>query len=329
MLWNNSQDSQLSDMNCSFSKSAIELFHYQVKNCNPYKTFVTGCEINPDSVRSVEDIPFLPVEVFKNHIVYSSSQSPELIFRSSTTSSAIPSLHYVSRSSIYVNSFLRAFREAYGDPENYCFLCLLPSYLEREGSSLIFMADYLIKHSHYNELSGFWLNDFSSLAERLNTLKKMDVSVILLGVTYALLDFAESFPMDLSGFTVMETGGMKGRRREMIRNEVHEKLIQAFNVPEIHSEYGMTEMLSQAYSKGNGIFKPSSTMKIIVRNPSDPFEFFRSGRTGAINIIDLSNIDSCAFIATQDLGKTFEDGSFEISGRFDFSDVRGCNLMAG
>jgi hypothetical protein len=227
---------------------------------------------------------------------------------------------------IYEHSYLNCFEQFYGAVDDLCILALLPSYLERQGSSLIYMIDDLIKKSKHPE-SGFYLNDFHALKRKLEQLTASGSKVLLIGVSFALLDFVELYDLKLSNAIIMETGGMKGRRKEMVREELHEVLKAGFGVSVIHSEYGMTELLSQAYSNGNGIFRTPSWMKVLIRDTEDPLSFQTTGKTGGINIIDLANINSCSFIATQDLGKRYADGSFKILGRFDHSDIRGCNLM--
>jgi phenylacetate-coenzyme A ligase PaaK-like adenylate-forming protein len=310
----------------TFDSLALEIFRFQFANNPVYKTFAEKLGRTPDVVNAVSRIPFLPVELFKTHKIYASEKEPEIIFTSSGTTGQITSKHYVADVSLYEKSFLESFHMFCGLPDDYVILALLPSYLEREGSSLVYMADRLIHFSH-NSDSGFYLNNYEALFEKLKELIAARKQVLLLGVTYALLDLAEKFPQDLSGIEIMETGGMKGKRKEMIREEVHSILKNAFQIPEIYSEYGMTELLSQAYSFGDGIFSSPPWMKILIREMNDPFSFAEIGKTGGVNIIDFANLYSCSFISTSDLGKTHADGSFEIIGRFDDSDVRGCNLM--
>ncbi len=309
-----------------FDSLALEIFKFQFENNPVYSSFAKKLGKTPDVVNEVAQIPFLPVELFKTHKIYSSKRNPEMIFISSGTTGQVTSQHLVADVSLYEKSFLESFRKFYGDPKEWIILALLPSYLEREGSSLVFMADRLIRESE-NAESGFYLHEYEKLSEKLERLNSERKKVLLLGVTYALLDLAEKFPQDLQNVVIMETGGMKGKRKEMIREELHSILKNAFHVSEIHSEYGMTELLSQAYSKGNGIFNCPPWMKILIREMNDPFSFAENGKTGGINIIDFANLYSCSFISTSDLGKKSDDGSFEILGRFDDSDVRGCNLM--
>lgn len=309
-----------------FEYYALEIFRFQYSNCEVYQKFISNLNINPNSVNSIYKIPFLPVEFFKTHSVKSTTKTPEMIFSSSATTGLIQSKHSVAKISIYEASFEKAFEIFYGDVSNYAILALLPSYLEREGSSLIYMADNLIKRSNHSN-SGYFLYNHEDLYQSLIELQKKKHPTILIGVTYALLDFVESYPLNFPELIVMETGGMKGKRREMIRKELHEILCNGFGVSIIHSEYGMTELLSQAYSKGNGVFKCPPWMNIFIRDTNDPLTLIHENKTGGINIIDLANIYSCSFIATQDLGQKFPDGTFEVAGRFDNSDIRGCNLL--
>lgn len=310
----------------NFLQIALKVFRIQASNCAVYKRYIETLSINPEEVNSLEKIPFLPIEFFKNHKITTSEKPEEKIFSSSGTTGSIPSLHYISDLSIYEESFRKAFELFYGNPEDFAILALLPSYLERSGSSLIYMVDDLIKKSKYPE-SDYFLYNHEDLFNQLNNLNEKNIPTILFGVTYALLDFIENYPVHFPNLIIMETGGMKGQRREMIREELHETLCKGFGVAEIHSEYGMTELLSQAYSKGNGKFDCPPWMKIIIRELNDPFSFLGNDQTGGINVIDLANINSCSFIATQDLGKTSTDQHFEVLGRFDQSDIRGCNLL--
>ncbi|GAB4138081.1 MAG: acyltransferase [Bacteroidia bacterium] len=314
------------DSESHFISAALQVFRHQYNHCSVYRAFASALGKTPDSVAALHDIPFLPVEFFKTHRVYSSSHPPQITFTSSGTTGQITSRHEVADVNIYETSFLKGFERFYGNPAEWTFLCLLPSYLEREGSSLVYMADVLIRKSA-SQQSGFYLKNYRELSEKLRMLNASGTKTLLLGVTYALLDLAEQFPQALENITIMETGGMKGKRREMIREELHSILKSAFHVNAIHSEYGMTELLSQAYSLGEGKFFTPPWMKILIREMNDPFSFVPEGKTGGVNIIDLANIHSCSFIATSDLGKIRADGSFEILGRFDNSDIRGCNLM--
>jgi len=310
-----------------FETMALDVFLHQYTHNRVYQTFCNHLGAHPQNVQTLQQVPFLPIEFFKSHEIVTGEHRAEKIFTSSGTTGSVVSRHLVADLGLYVKSFQTAFTQFYGPVQQYVVLALLPSYLERDGSSLIHMAQHLIENSGHTE-SGFYLHDLHALHSLLLDLESANVKTLLLGVTFALLDFAEQYPMPLKNTLIMETGGMKGRRKEMIREEVHKILCHAFSVPEIHSEYGMTELLSQAYSKGKGIFRGPPWMKILTRDTEDPLSFQISGKTGGINVIDLANIHSCSFIATQDLGKVYEDGSFEILGRFDHSDIRGCNLMA-
>jgi hypothetical protein len=308
-----------------FDELALQLYLYQLKHNIVLHQYVALTNDKTD-VKSVGDFRFLPVNFFKQHQVTSGSFQPQTIFTSSTTTGGIPSKHFVADMSIYHKSYLTAFNQFYGSPTQYVFLCLLPNYLERQGSSLIDMAQGLIDASKQPE-SGFYLYDFEKLAQTIQHVLKQHKQLFLLGVTFALLDFAEQFPMDLKNTIVMETGGMKGRKEEQTRFEIHEFLKNKFKVQHIHSEYGMTELLSQAYSKGDGKFVCPPWMKIVITDLNDPFTLMPTEKAGIINVIDLANVDSCAFIQTQDLGRLLADGTFEVLGRMDNSEVRGCNLM--
>ncbi len=310
----------------SFEESvAISLFHHQYENNQVYNNWCRLLQIQPAAITNVEHIPFLPISFFKTHQVTTGTFSPQVIFTSSGTTTTINSRHFVKDVSFYEQSFITAFQQFYGGIDKFCILGLLPSYLERKGSSLVFMVDELIRLSKHPE-SGFYLYDFEALQNTLLQLNAQKQSTILIGVTYALLDFAAVYPMSLQHATIMETGGMKGRKEEMTREEVHRILCEAFKVKSIHSEYGMTELMSQAYSKEKGIYHCPPWMKVLIRNADDPLHVSSSGK-GILNIIDLANIDSCAFIATDDAGIVYEDGSFEVLGRIDNSDLRGCSLL--
>ncbi|MFD0792985.1 acyl transferase [Mucilaginibacter litoreus] len=309
-----------------FKHTALQTFRYQAWHNPIYGAFIKGLHIKPDEVENIEQIPFLPVELFKSHTVVSADGEAEVVFTSSGTTGVVTSSHYVNDVSWYQESFRRAFKLFYGDITGYTVLALLPSYLEREGSSLIYMAQDLIQRSQCAD-SGFYLYNHQELYQKLQQQKAIHKPTLLLGVTFALLDFVDNYQIDFPELIVMETGGMKGRRKEMIREELHGVLCAGFGVPHIHSEYGMTELLSQAYSKGGGIFNCPPWMRIITRDTNDPLSLTGINKTGGVNIIDLANINSCSFIATQDLGRVYEDGSFEIIGRFDNSDIRGCNLL--
>ncbi len=310
----------------TFNEIALEIFHFQYKNNVVYKQFVDFLNTKISEIQYFSQIPFLPVEFFKNHKIISKDCNSEIVFSSSGTTGMQTSKHYVSDVSFYESAFLRAFELFFGSPKDMVILALLPSYLERGGSSLVYMANKLISESDRTE-SGFYLDEYSKLHALLVTLKAQKQKVILLGVTYALLDLAEQYPIDFPELVLMETGGMKGKRKELIRDELHNKLKNSFGVGKIYSEYGMTELLSQAYSTGNGIFSTPPWMKILIRDVNDPLALMSEGKAGGINIIDLANVYSCSFIATQDLGKVGTNDTFEILGRFDNSDVRGCNLM--
>jgi phenylacetate-coenzyme A ligase PaaK-like adenylate-forming protein len=309
-----------------FNTTALSIFRLQVENCSVYRDFINGLKVDVSSVKNVSQIPFLPIEFFKSQRVTSSKKQAEVVFTSSGTTGITTSSHYVSDVSWYTESFSAAFQLFYGDIKNFTILALLPSYLEREGSSLIYMADDLIKQSA-NPDSGFFLYNHNDLYQQLKKQEQAKKPTLLIGVTFALVDFIENYQLDFPGLIVMETGGMKGRRKEMIREELHESLCAGFGVDKIHSEYGMTELLSQAYSKGDGIFTCPPWMKILTRDTNDPVTLLGNDKAGGINVIDLANMNSCSFIATQDLGRVYADSSFEVLGRFDNSDIRGCNLL--
>jgi phenylacetate-coenzyme A ligase PaaK-like adenylate-forming protein len=291
-----------------------------------YREFCDFLKTDVQKVKSIQQIPFLPIQFFKSHSVVSSANPIQTTFTSSGTTGMITSKHLVTDVSIYEESYRKGFSQFYGNIEDYVVLALLPSYLEREGSSLIHMVDDLIQLSNQPE-SGFYLHNYDELIAKLIQLDQAGQNVILIGVTYALLDLIEKHTFQLENTIIMETGGMKGKRKEMIREELHQQLCKGFGVTAIHSEYGMTELLSQAYSLGEGIFECPSWMQLLVRDTEDALSYVREGKTGGINVIDLANINSCSFIATQDLGKKYANGSFEVLGRFDHSDIRGCNLM--
>jgi len=310
----------------SFEALSLEIFHYQVRKNEVYGCFVANLGLDIEHIKDFKNIPYLPIEFFKSQKIVCGDALPEVIFSSSGTSGMVQSQHLVNDVSIYVESYRKAFQLFYGNIKDYALLALLPSYQEREGSSLIYMIDDLLKQSQ-EEKSGYFLYDHHALKQSLEDLKKSKTPTILIGVTYALLDFVEGHQIEFPELIVMETGGMKGKRKELLRAELHEILCTGFGVKSIHSEYGMTELLSQAYSKGNGIFYCPPWMKISVRDTNDPLSLLGYEETGGINIIDFANVNSCSFLATQDLGKTYSNGSFEILGRFDTSDIRGCNLL--
>lgn len=308
-----------------FEALALSLFHHQYRHNPIYGQYADAVGRPPGRVRRATDIPFLPISFFKTHSVVTGSFVPAAVFESSGTTQTINSRHYVKDLSVYTHSFLQAFERFYGPPAGCCILGLLPSYLERKGSSLVVMVDELVRQSAHPD-SGFYLYEHEKLARTLAKLEAQGQKTLLIGVTFALLDFAEQHPLALRHTTVMETGGMKGRREEWTRPQVHDFLRGRLGVPAIHSEYGMTELLSQAYSYGDGIFNCPPWMKVVLREEDDPLAVSQSG-SGLINVIDLANIHSCAFIATDDIGKLYPDGSFEVMGRRDNSDLRGCSLM--
>lgn len=309
-----------------FEKLSFEIFRFQAKNNLIYNEFLNHLAIDVTSVHKINQIPFLPIQFFKSHKVVSSKEKVQQIFLSSGTTGDTQSKHYVTDLNIYKTSFRKGFEYFYGNIKDYTVLALLPSYLERDGSSLIYMVNDFIESSNCSK-SGFYLNNLEELSDHLIELDKNNKKVLLIGVSFALLDFVEKFKFKLNNTIIIETGGMKGRRKELIKKELHRVLCDGFGVEEIHSEYGMTELLSQAYSKGNGLFKCPPWMKVIIRDTEDALTIFPDGKSGGINVIDLANINSCSFIATQDLGKTYANGTFEVLGRFDNSDIRGCNLM--
>lgn len=309
-----------------FDKMALKVFRFQYENNLVYREFCDFLKTDVQKVKTIQQIPFLPIQFFKSHEVVSNSNPIQTTFTSSGTTGMVTSKHLVTDVSIYEESYRKGFSQFYGNIEDYVVLALLPSYLEREGSSLIHMVDDLIQLSNQDE-SGFYLHNYDELIAKLIQLDHAGQNVILIGVTYALLDLVEKHSFQLENTIIMETGGMKGKRKEMIREELHLELCNGFGVKSIHSEYGMTELLSQAYSLGEGIFECPSWMQILVRDTEDALSYVREGKTGGVNVIDLANLNSCSFIATQDLGKKYPNGSFEILGRFDHSDIRGCNLM--
>lgn len=315
------------DNHTTFLKIALNVFEYQYNNNKVYRSFIQSLGRDVSNINSLAEIPFLPVELFRNHKILSGDLPVEMIFESSGTTGITPGKHYINSLNLYRESFLKTFILFYGQPDEYMIAALLPSYVERKGSSLVYMAECLIKESHYNG-SGFYKDNVEELIGVIETAKTEKKKVLLLGVTFALLALAEILSPDLSDVIVMETGGMKGRRKELTRNELHSILKEKLNVESIHSEYGMTELLSQAYSKGDGVFYCPPWMKILIRDPLDPLNIYNEPEvTGGINIIDLANLHSCSFISTGDLGKCREYDGFEVLGRFDNSDIRGCNLL--
>jgi phenylacetate-coenzyme A ligase PaaK-like adenylate-forming protein len=310
-----------------FENCALEIFRYQADKNPVYRQFIKELSAETETIDSAGKIPFLPIEFFKNHRIVTSNRPAEMIFESSGTTGSSVSRHYVADKGIYEKSFLASFRMFYGDPAGYFIAALLPSYTERKNSSLVYMAENLIRSSSY-PASGFYNNNITDLLSNIKTARADGCKIILLGVSFALLDLAENHPTDLSGAIVMETGGMKGMRKEITRGELHSILKKSFSLSEIHSEYGMTELLSQSWSKRDGIYYCPPWMKILIRDPQDPLTIINEpGVAGGINIIDLANIHSCSFIATGDLGRLHDDGGFEVLGRLDSSDIRGCNLM--
>ena len=309
-----------------FEKIALKVFRFQYDSNDVYREFCQLLNVEKHQVKSLEQIPFLPIQFFKSHAIVSNTHPAQETFTSSGTTGMVTSKHLVTDISLYEESYRQGFSQFYGNIEDYTILALLPSYLEREGSSLIYMVNDLIQRTN-NPDSGFYLNQYDELIKKLIDLDDSGKNIILIGVTYALLDLIEVQQFQLKNTIIMETGGMKGKRKEMIREELHEILCKGFGVSTIHSEYGMTELLSQAYSLGNGVFECPPWMQILIRETEDALNYVNLGKTGGINVIDLANINSCSFVATQDLGKKNPNTTFEVLGRFDNSDIRGCNLM--
>lgn len=309
-----------------FKQLALDIFHSQAQNCQPYADYLQALNFNTTRAKELTDIPFLPIEFFKSQQIIKNGEKEQTIFSSSGTTGSQTSKHYVSDLSLYESSFRLGFHHFYGNLEATAILALLPSYLERTGSSLIYMVDDLIKTSNRPE-SGYFLYNHQELYDTLKQLQKQNIRTILFGVTYALLDFIDAYQLSYPELIIMETGGMKGKRKEMIREELHHELCQGFGVAAIHAEYGMTELLSQAYSKGHGLFECPAWMKVFIRDLNDPFAYQPQNTTGGINVIDLANVNSCSFISTQDLGRKNGQEQFEVLGRFDQSDIRGCNLL--
>lgn len=309
-----------------FKATALAVFQYQYENNALYQQFVDLLGISPQMVQELSDIPHLPIELFKYHTIQTEAWTPKQIFNSSGTTQQQPAQHLIRDLDWYRDHAFHAFEAYYGPLEQYVILALLPSYLERQGSSLVFMVDQFIQRSGQAE-SGFFLYNTDELVSTLQACEQRAQPVLLLGVTYALLDLAKAYPQPLRHTIVMETGGMKGKREEQTKAMVHAALRQAFELDQVHSEYGMTELLSQAYSKGNGIFEPSATMRVQIREATDPLHYLPPGRTGGINVIDLANLATCSFIATDDLGRLVDEQRFEVLGRLDASELRGCNLM--
>lgn len=323
------QDKVFTSSPTAFGQLALDVFRFQYRDNNVYRAFADNIGVDAGSVKSIDSIPFMPVSFFKHHEVATGSFVPETVFESSGTTQTGNSRHLVKSLPLYRDSFVKGFELFYGSPSNWCIVGLLPSYLERENSSLVYMVNELVNMSKHAN-SGFYLYEHAELAKVITENEQSGQLTLLIGVTFALLDFAEQFSFPLRHTVIMETGGMKGRRKEITRKEVHEILQTAWNLDAIHSEYGMSELLSQAYSAGNGIFKCPPWMKIVMREEDDPLSVKPASQNavnGLINVIDLANIYSCSFIATDDIGKLYPDGSFEVIGRMDGSDVRGCSLL--
>lgn len=310
----------------TFTDTALQVFHYQYENNEVYRSYVTHLGVDIQAIHHIEQIPFLPISFFKTKKIISSKSATEQVFESSGTTGSTNSKHYLTNTVLYEQSLQKGFENVYGKVENYCFLALLPNYLERKHSSLIYMVDFLMNKSSHS-LNNYYLYDHKALYEALQKVEEQQQPTILFGVSFALLDFAEKYDLQLKHTKIIETGGMKGRRKEITREQMHKILCDAFGTQEIHSEYGMTELLSQAYSIGEGRYQCPQWMCVMIREVNDPFSYTKGGITGGVNIIDLANLYSCSFIETQDLGKTHLDGTFSILGRFDTSDIRGCNLM--
>jgi hypothetical protein len=306
--------------------AALEVFNYQYRENDLYRAYTDALRIIPASVKSILAIPYLPIQFFKSHTVVCGTFAPELVFESSGTTQTVNSRHLVKESAIYTQSFMTAFEQFYGPVGDYVILGLLPSYLERQHSSLVRMVQEMAARSGHTE-SGFYLYEHDKLFHHLQALEAREQKVLLIGVTFGLLDFAEQYTLQLKHTIVMETGGMKGRREEWTREEVHHFLQERLGTSVIHAEYGMTELLSQAYSKGHGLFETPPWMKVLLRDENDPFQVSTGKGAGVMNVIDLANIYSCAFIATEDIGRMHADGRFEVLGRLDNSALRGCSLM--
>jgi phenylacetate-coenzyme A ligase PaaK-like adenylate-forming protein len=311
----------------SFKEKALKVFRFQYANCEVYKNYIQLLKIDVEKINAIEKIPFLPISFFKTHAVISSTQTPQVTFKSSGTTGVVQSQHFIADKRIYKKSMINCFKSEFGKIENYCFLALLPSYIEKENSSLVYMVEQMMQMSEHPD-NGFYLYNHDELNQKLMELESKNQKTILIGVTYALLDFAEKYQPKLNCTTIIETGGMKGRREEWLKFQVHDYLKKSFTKNEIASEYGMTELLSQFYAIKDGVFKMQSHAKILIRDRYDPFQISdEAGVTGCINVIDLANINSCSFIATDDMGKILSNSTFEINGRADNSDLRGCNLM--
>lgn len=310
----------------TFDALCMEIFAIQSKRCKPYKEYIEALEIDPSTVKSVDQIPFMPVSLFKSHNIILDQLSPQITFTSSSTTGMVPAKHPVADISVYQDSFTKGFEQFYGSPKEYAILALLPSYLEREGSSLIYMTESLIKAGKHPK-SGFYLYNHDDLHKRLSELSEQNCPTILIGVSFALVDYASAHKTHFPKLIVIETGGMKGRGRELSRDEIHQTIKECFGVTQVHSEYGMAELLSQAYSKGDGLFCTPPWMKVVIRDLRNPFKRAKEGASGGVNIIDLANINSCSFIETQDMGIKEAGELFRISGRISNSELRGCNLL--
>lgn len=311
----------------TFEAIALEVFRFQYKNGEVYHNYVNSLRVDASKIQHLAEIPFLPIEFFKTKKILASQVPVQHIFESSGTTGSLNSKHYVTHPELYEESLLKGFQQAFGVPENYCFLALLPNYLERKNASLIYMVNRLMQQSKHPH-NGFYLYNHKELFEKLQQLERKAQPTLLFGVSFALLDFAEKYKLRLRHTQIIETGGMKGRRKEITREALHESLCAAFGTTHIHSEYGMTELLSQAYSHKQGSYDCPKWMRVKIREMNDPFSYVQQGIVGGINVIDLANLYSCSFIETKDLGKINEDGSFSVLGRFDASDIRGCNLLA-
>ncbi len=323
---NRELEQNIFDSTIDFFERAKQVFDFQYQNNQLYQDFCRYLSVHPNQINQLEDIPFLPIECFKSHQIISNSLQAKLIFRSSRTTSQTASEHYVAEPKIYEQAIAQGFEQQFGSISNYCIVALLPSYFERNDASLVYMTDYLMTCSSHPR-NGYYLHNYEELAKTLHDLEEMRQATILLGVSFALLDFAAAYPMQLNHTKIIETGGMKGRRKEITREQLHSILHSAFQSEHIYSEYGMTELLSQAYFDERKSFLPAHTMRVLIREISDPLSYMPIGKSGAINVVDLANLYSCSFIATQDIGKRIDKSRFQVLGRTDNSDLRGCNLM--
>ncbi len=309
-----------------FNRTALKIFDFQYTRNSVYNDYIKHLKINKTHINHYSQIPFLPIDFFKTHQILSSDKPVQTTFKSSGTTGLQTSSHHIIDLNVYEKSFIKTFNIYYGNPEKYTFLALLPSYSERNDSSLIYMTEKLMKISNKKN-NGFYLYNYEELYHKLNELEQKKEKTLLIGVSFALSDFFELYKIELTHTQIIETGGMKGRKKEIVREELHQIIKKASKIKEVHSEYGMTELLSQAYAKKSNRYQTPPWMKILIRDTNDPFNNLKVGTSGGINIIDLANFYSCSFIETKDLGKLNPDGTFEISGRFDNSDIRGCNLM--